>query len=154
MTVLSIGAAVAQNLSTYINTNIPATGLNLTLNSVTFFDSATVSNINGSGRTWKRQAQSVKRNGNSFAVRSSSSVSHSGEFQRNGRTSRIGWWSMEPEEANELVRQGRSQSSLFESYKSELGRVADGIPNRVDRLAALGDGQVPSVVILAWETLA
>jgi len=31
--------------------------------------------------------------------------------------------------------------------------VNDGLPNRVDRLAAIGNAQVPTVVKLAWETL-
>ena len=44
---------------------------------------------------------------------------------------RCGWWSAEP----------------------SLDRVADGIPARVDRLAALGNGQVPAVAALAWRTL-
>jgi len=35
----------------------------------------------------------------------------------------------------------------------ELGRVADGVANRVDRLRALGNGQVPAVVELAWRIL-
>jgi DNA (cytosine-5)-methyltransferase 1 len=35
----------------------------------------------------------------------------------------------------------------------ELGRVAHGVAHRVDRLKAIGNGQVPAVVRLAWETL-
>ena len=46
-----------------------------------------------------------------------------------GRCSR--WWSAEP----------------------ELGRVAHGVAHRVDRLRAIGNGQVPAVVQLAWEML-
>lgn len=42
-----------------------------------------------------------------------------------------GWWATEP----------------------GLGRVADGVANRVDRLKAIGDGQVPAVVALAWTVL-
>lgn len=42
-----------------------------------------------------------------------------------------GWWSTEP----------------------ELGRVAYGIPNRVDRLRALGNGVVPLVAAVAFRTL-
>lgn len=40
-------------------------------------------------------------------------------------------------------------------YRREVGvpRVAVVVANRVDRLGALGDGQVPAVVRLAWETL-
>jgi DNA (cytosine-5)-methyltransferase 1 len=41
---------------------------------------------------------------------------------------RCGWWETEP----------------------DVGRVADGVANRVDRLACLGNGQVPAVVRLAW----
>jgi DNA (cytosine-5)-methyltransferase 1 len=42
-----------------------------------------------------------------------------------------GWWSNEP----------------------GVGRVVHGLANRDDRIAAIGDGQVPAVVRLAWETL-
>jgi len=34
-----------------------------------------------------------------------------------------------------------------------LGRVADGVADRVDRLRAIGNGQVPAVAALAWEAL-
>jgi DNA (cytosine-5)-methyltransferase 1 len=34
-----------------------------------------------------------------------------------------------------------------------LGRVAHGVAHRVDRLAAIGNGQVPAVAALAWRTL-
>ena len=44
---------------------------------------------------------------------------------------RSGWWSAEP----------------------DVGRVADGVASRVDRLAALGNGQVPAVARLAWGVL-
>jgi DNA (cytosine-5)-methyltransferase 1 len=42
-----------------------------------------------------------------------------------------GWWATEP----------------------DVGRVANGVASRVDRLKAIGNGQVPSVAQLAWETL-
>lgn len=35
----------------------------------------------------------------------------------------------------------------------ELGRVAHGVANRVDRLRCLGNGQVPAVVPIAWNFL-
>jgi DNA (cytosine-5)-methyltransferase 1 len=44
---------------------------------------------------------------------------------------RGGWWSTEP----------------------GLGRVAHGVARRVDRLKAIGNGQVPHVAALAWNTL-
>jgi DNA (cytosine-5)-methyltransferase 1 len=34
-----------------------------------------------------------------------------------------------------------------------LGRVAHGVAHRVDRLKAIGNGQVPSVAAIAWEVL-
>ena len=37
--------------------------------------------------------------------------------------------------------------------ESELQRVADGVANRVDRLKAIGNGQVPAVAALAWRLL-
>jgi DNA (cytosine-5)-methyltransferase 1 len=49
-----------------------------------------------------------------------------------GATSeRGGWWKSEP----------------------NVGRVADGVAVRVDRLKAIGNGQVPQVAELAWHTL-
>jgi len=42
-----------------------------------------------------------------------------------------GWWESEP----------------------DVGRVAHGVAARVDRLRCIGNGQVPAVVKLAWETL-
>jgi len=49
------------------------------------------------------------------------------------------------------------QSELCESLSLEaeevLPRVAQGVRNRVDRLKAIGNGQVPEVARLAWETL-
>ena len=46
--------------------------------------------------------------------------------ERDGSTG--GWWTVEP----------------------NMGRVADGVAYRVDRLRALGNGQVPAVVRAAW----
>jgi len=47
------------------------------------------------------------------------------------RTSDGNWWKIEP----------------------DVGRVADGVAARVDRLRCLGNGQVPAVARLAWEIL-
>jgi DNA (cytosine-5)-methyltransferase 1 len=43
-------------------------------------------------------------------------------------------------------------ASWWESEPA-LGRVADGVASRVDRLRAIGNGQVPAVVRAAWELL-
>jgi len=50
----------------------------------------------------------------------------------------VQWWERDPSEG---------------SIKPKLGRVADGVANRVDRLKAIGNGQVPRVAELAWEIL-
>ena len=45
------------------------------------------------------------------------------------------------------------QAGLPKGKREEIGRIAVGVKNRADRLAAIGNGQVPAVVKLAWETL-
>lgn len=50
------------------------------------------------------------------------------------------WWDRDPAD----------QDGAFES---QLGRVADGVANRVDRLKAIGNGQVPLVVATAFSLL-
>ena len=49
-------------------------------------------------------------------------------------------------------RYGR-EAWLDGSWEDGIPRVATGIPNRVDRLKALGNGQVPLCVKVAWEIL-
>ena len=69
--------------------------------------------------------------GNTEVPRLSTCVMGSGEEQSRGTGSRDSWWSSEP----------------------DVGRVAHGVAARVDRLKAIGNGQVPSVVRLAWQAL-
>jgi len=47
----------------------------------------------------------------------------------------------------------RTERSWWEA-EPELGRVAHGVACRVDRLKAIGNGQVPQVAALAWRILA
>ncbi len=65
------------------------------------------------------------------------------EVARNGRhalcTSCQGWWERDPADAGEP--------------ESFVGRVAFGVAHRVDQLRALGNGQVPAVVVSAWREL-
>ena len=55
-----------------------------------------------------------------------------------------GWWTDDPADLDDSERWG---------LVSRLDRVADGIPNRLERLAGIGDAQVPSVVRTAWRLL-
>jgi len=50
---------------------------------------------------------------------------------------RCSWWRQDPAEALE----------------SPVGRMAHGVANRVDRLKAIGNGQVPGVAATAWQVL-
>lgn len=54
---------------------------------------------------------------------------------------------------NKQSRQQIEQGNWW-SIEPGLGRVADGVAHRVDRLRAIGNGQVPAVVRSAWERLA
>ena len=54
-----------------------------------------------------------------------------GEPRTDAQSERSDWWATEP----------------------DVGRVAHGVAARVDRLKAIGNGQVPSVAQLAWEIL-
>jgi DNA (cytosine-5)-methyltransferase 1 len=64
------------------------------------------------------------------------------------------------------LRQGRTDSAGYRNpwddgdpaddtrgTEPKLGRMAHGVAHRLDRLAAIGNGQVPSVAALAWRTL-
>lgn len=53
------------------------------------------------------------------------------------------------EQKGDAMRQNR----MFEGDGQSIGRVAVGVKNRVDRLRAIGNGQIPAVVARAWEIL-
>lgn len=50
-------------------------------------------------------------------------------------------------------REAQDVSGAWWAVEPELGRVADGVAHRVDRLRAIGNGQVPAVVREAWNRL-
>ena len=58
--------------------------------------------------------------------------------------------------AAQRAADGSSNGGPASWWKTEpdVGRVVDGMANRVDRLKAIGNGQVPSVAALAWRILA
>ena len=53
---------------------------------------------------------------------------------------RIDWWARDPADDSRATESG-------------MGRVAHGLAHRVDRLKAIGNGQVPAVAALAWRML-
>jgi len=62
------------------------------------------------------------------------------------------------DESGEGVRDGREsgrgrwQTDWWQS-EPDVGRVVNGLAHRVDRLKAIGNGQVPAVAALAWRIL-
>ncbi len=88
------------------------------------------------------------------------------ELETNIRAS-CKWWDQDPADIPDtngdgLSEAGKSGASIGGdgvigkdggSTEPGMGRVAHGVANRVDRLKALGNGQVSGVVRQAWETL-
>ena len=87
---------------------------------------------------------------------------------------RVSWWDIDPADLGNAAIEGlqkRSSGSVGQSGTdaqpersgiedgeprpafARLGRVAHGVAHRVDRLKAIGNGQVSAVVRLAWNTL-
>jgi len=85
------------------------------------------------------------------------------------------WWSIDPAELpdtdsgrssgsgeskrssdSKTKEAGKINRTVYDSnwpVESRVGRVADGVPNRANRLKAIGNGQVPAVVATAWREL-
>jgi DNA (cytosine-5)-methyltransferase 1 len=54
----------------------------------------------------------------------------------------------------EIVGTGSHREPIWWATEPDVGRVAHGVAARVDRLRAIGNGQVPAVVARAWRALA
>ena len=59
---------------------------------------------------------------------------------------------MHSEPSNTPPRMERQNCNWWE-VEPQLGRVADGVADRVERLKAIGNGQVPIVVAKAFQLL-
>ncbi len=69
----------------------------------------------------------------------------------NTSSERLEGWESSSRESEE---HSSSSGSCWWSTEPELGRVAHRVAHRVDRLKAIGNGQVPAVAATAWEILA
>ena len=76
----------------------------------------------------------------------------------------VSWWDEDPADLPNTDASGqwrnkrekeskRNLQMQHRSTQSRVGRVADGVAHRVDRIKALGNGQVPRVFALAWHLL-
>lgn len=78
-------------------------------------------------------------------------ISDADRSQREGRRASVG---VQPEYADAGCRRGWWSTDPADDPKSRLGRMAPRLANGVDRLKAIGNGQVPAVVARAWRELA
>jgi hypothetical protein len=67
-----------------------------------------------------------------------------------------GWTSLEPlskEAFDDWFRKSSGEGESWWAKEPPIPRMLTGVPNRVSRLAAIGDSQVPVTVALAWKIL-
>ncbi len=63
------------------------------------------------------------------------------------------WWDTDPGADCCTISRGTAVEKRKVSSEPELGRMAYGVPNRMDRLKAIGNAQVPAVAALAFTIL-
>jgi DNA (cytosine-5)-methyltransferase 1 len=68
-----------------------------------------------------------------------------GKYEQSLNSTKVENW-----ETNYVESIGRSE---FWAIEPNLGRVANGVAARVDRLKAIGNGQVPLCAATAWRLL-
>ncbi len=66
---------------------------------------------------------------------------------------RFGIMQTEGRETPDRLSHGNEFSNRWWDVEPDVGRVVDGVASRVDRLKAIGNGQVPAVVRAAWNIL-
>ncbi len=93
--------------------------------------------------------------GDDEAPRMPGVVAHAHGFDgKNGRGVFSGLYrSQETERQKRFGRKSGGWAGGWWTSEPALGRVAHGVARRLDRLRALGNGQVPAVAALAWATL-
>ena len=98
---------------------------------------------------WQQQSKSVKKTNEELA--NTNRTGRQKECDERMATNKEKWI------PSSILPESSSSRCQFinEWWKAEpdVGRVADGVAARVDRLKAIGNGQVSTVVRLAWNTL-
>ena len=75
----------------------------------------------------------------------SKDVAHALLTQRHRWSDGVGWWEREPQETLQALGGNRREEDGLSIPESLLGRVAYGVPHRVDRLKGLGNAIVPQI---------
>lgn len=106
-----------------------------------------LADANQIGRNGRARLQWTRRRDESTDSGSMADASDEGDVRGDGCLGTI-------EEGNGLAR-GSAEDGSGEWWAAEpdVGRVAHGVAARVDRLKAIGNGQVPQVAALAWRLL-
>ena len=110
-------------------------------------------------KRWWLLADSPQQNdGSSGAKEDGGQIQQSGECNIQGDvpialSERCPGWPGLQKTTGEARRISTKRTMPWWTTEPRLGRVAHGVANRVDRLKAIGNGQVPEVVRTAWELL-
>jgi DNA (cytosine-5)-methyltransferase 1 len=67
-----------------------------------------------------------------------------------GRACGQGWWKSEPDVGGVADGVAAGVDVHGAAAAGDVGRVAKGVRNRVQRLKCIGNGQVPAAMVLAW----
>jgi hypothetical protein len=65
----------------------------------------------------------------------------------------ISWTQLDPLEHLDWRGWDVDPADLPPDHPDYVPRIATDIPNRIDRLRAIGNGQVPQAMVLAWHEL-
>lgn len=96
-------------------------------------------------RWWKQQQESIEKKTKSISNTTSVRLQGQRKFKQSINSKKI-----RNGKATELKY---GSSSDFWSVEPSMGRVANGLADRVDRLKAIGNGQVPLCAATAWRLL-
>lgn len=112
-----------------------------------------VAHAKSEGRTAGGFGGWPQANGDVFDVRADNCGKNMADADCTQRQGVCGTFGVPKERADVNFTGGWWTSDPADEPESSVGRVVDGLANRVDRLKATGNGQVPAVVALAWATL-
>jgi DNA (cytosine-5)-methyltransferase 1 len=101
---------------------------------------------NPSGRRCREPGKGeIQQQGRTKTICASQDVANACRSKRHRWSSGSRWWSREPLEALQDARLRGGQEDGLRLPESQLGRVAYGIPDSVERLGALGNAVVPQI---------